>query len=449
MDPPRGARPPPGRPRRPPGAPDMKRGPVDQTPAPTLPLPTGPGRRRARTRARAGVLAAAVLAAGLVGCGVAGDPGAGASASSPSPASQGADGSASPEAGQPVADTAVGTAAKTALPSVVTISATSGSGSGSGSGSILDEEGHILTNTHVVTLGGQASDAELTVRTADGTVYAATVVGTDPLSDLAVIKIDAPDLTPIQMGRSADLRVGDDAIAIGAPLGLPNTVTDGIISTLDRTIAVASAEAPQGPGQGQGSPSGPERFRFQLPGAQQSAQGEVYINVLQTDAAINPGNSGGALVDGQGRLVGVNVAIASAGQGQGEAGNIGVGFAIPVDYAQRVAQDLIEHGEATHAVLGVSVTPEPAEVQGGDAQARTVFSDGARVQQVVDDSPAARAGLEEGDVITAVGERTVIDSESLTAVVREHRVGDSAEITYLRDGAEQKAQVEFQEDTNQ
>lgn len=419
---------------------------MDHTPAP-IPSVTAGGRPRSRARAGVGLLAAAVLAVGVVGCGVAGDPGA-AAASSPS-ASQDGDGSAAQDQGQPVADTAVGAAAKTALPSVVTISAASGQSSGSGSGSILDEEGHILTNTHVVTLGGQAADAELTVRTSDGKVYAATVVGTDPLSDLAVIKIDAPDLTPVRMGRSADLKVGDDAIAIGAPLGLPNTVTDGIISTLDRTIAVASAEVPEGPSQDRPTPSGPERFRFQVPGAQQGGQGEVYINVLQTDAAINPGNSGGALVDGEGRLVGVNVAIASAGQGQGEAGNIGVGFAIPVDYAQRVAQDLIEHGEATHAILGVSVTPEPAEVQGAEASARTVFSDGARVQQVVQDSPAAKAGLQEGDVITAVGERSVIDSESLTAVVREHRVADSAEITYLRDGAEQKAQVTFEEDTSQ
>ena len=141
------------------------------------------------------------------------------------------------------------------------------------------------------------------------------------------------------------------------------------------------------------------------------------------------------------------LAIASAGQDPSEAGNIGVGFAIPVDYAQRVAQDLIDHGKATHAMLGVSVTPEPAEVQGGSENARTVFSDGARVQQVVGESAADAAGLKEGDVITAVGDRAVIDSESLTAVVREHRVGDSVDVTYLRDGAEQKAEVTFTEDT--
>ena len=420
---------------------------MDQTAAPTQPpVPTARTvarpRPQSRARAGAGLLAAAVLVAGLSGCAVAEDGGEAASSSS----SQATDTSAE-AGGQPVADTAVGNAARTALPSVVTISATSSSASGSGSGSILDTEGHILTNTHVVTLGGQANDAELTVRTSDGEVYAATVVGTDPLSDLAVIKIDAPDLTPIQIGRSGDLKVGDEAVAIGAPLGLPNTVTDGIISTLDRTIAVASSEAPEPQGESSGSSSGTDQYRFQLPGTPQGTRGEVYINVLQTDAAINPGNSGGALVDAEGRLVGVNVAIASAGQDPSEAGNIGVGFAIPVDYAQRVAQDLIDHGKATHAMLGVSVTPEPAEVQGGSENARTVFSDGARVQQVVGESAADAAGLKEGDVITAVGDRAVIDSESLTAVVREHRVGDSVDVTYLRDGAEQTTEVTFTEDT--
>lgn len=420
---------------------------MDQTAAPTQPpVPTARTvarpRPQSRARAGAGLLAAAVLMVGLSGCAVAEDGGEAASSSS----SQATDTSAE-AGGQPVADTAVGDAARTALPSVVTISATSSSASGSGSGSILDTEGHILTNTHVVTLGGQANDAELTVRTSDGEVYAATVVGTDPLSDLAVIKIDAPDLTPIQIGRSGDLKVGDEAVAIGAPLGLPNTVTDGIISTLDRTIAVASSEAPEPQGESSGSSSGSDQYRFQLPGTPQGTRGEVYINVLQTDAAINPGNSGGALVDAEGRLVGVNVAIASAGQDPSEAGNIGVGFAIPVDYAQRVAQDLIDHGKATHAMLGVSVTPEPAEVQGGSENARTVFSDGARVQQVVEGSAADAAGLKEGDVITAVGDRAVIDSESLTAVVREYRVGDSVDVTYLRDGAEQKTEVTFTEDT--
>ena len=289
------------------------------------------------------------------------------------------------------------------------------------------------------------------MQAADGSVRKATVVGTDPESDLAVIKIDPNGLTPAVFGDSDKLNVGDAAIAIGAPLGLSGTVTDGIVSTLNRTIAVASSAAEDTPDDSQQSPGGPQDFFFNFPdngqSGSQSAKSSVYLNVIQTDAAINPGNSGGALVDAEGRLVGVNVAIASTGQDPSAAGNIGVGFAIPVDYSQRVAQDLIDHGKATHAMLGVSVTPEPAEVKGGGENARTVFSDGARVQQVVGESAADAAGLKEGDVITAVGDRAVIDSESLTAVVREHRVGDSVDVTYLRDGAEQKAEVTFTEDT--
>ncbi|WP_295017517.1 S1C family serine protease [uncultured Micrococcus sp.] len=408
--------------------------------------PSGVGRlahaSRLRPRSAGGALVAAVLALSLAGCGAAapGPDAAAAASGAPttSPDGQGPGSAAATVGSQPVSDNAVGQAAATALPSVVTISATSGQGSGSGSGSIIDDRGHILTNTHVVTLGGATADADITVRTADGEVYAATVVGTDPVSDLAVIKVDAQGLTPIALGSSADLRVGDDAIAIGAPLGLPNTVTDGIVSTLDRTIAVASAAAPE-EAEASAAPDG-ERFRFEVPGAPApTPQQDIYINVLQTDAAINPGNSGGALVNSRGELVGVNVAIASAG-GQ-ESGNIGVGFAIPVDYARRVAEDLIREGSASHGLLGVAVTPQPADVQGGDEAARTVFSDGARVETVTEGSPAAAAGLQEGDVITAVSDRTVSDTQSLTAVVREHRAQDTVTVHYTRDGQEATADV--------
>lgn len=401
------------------------------------------GRRR---QALGGSLAAAVLAFSVAGCGIAG--GTAASSSAAGDSSSSSSQQAAPAVGsasQPVSDNAVGTAAAKALPSVVTISATSGSSAGSGSGSILDKEGHILTNTHVVTLGGTAADADITVRTSDGQVYQATVVGTDPVSDLAVLKIDAKDLTPITIGSSKDLKVGDDAIAIGAPLGLPNTVTDGIISTLDRTIAIQSSAAPEGGASDARSQSGTgERFRFQLPDSQtQTAQQDIYVNVLQTDAAINPGNSGGALVDSQGRLVGVNVAIASAGGSStgGESGNIGVGFAIPVDYAKRVADDLIAHGSATHGMLGVTVQPQAADVQGGKGDTSTVFSSGAQVHGVTADSPAAKAGLKEGDVITKVGDRTVSDTESLTAAVRELREGDTTTVHFTRDGKDQTVDV--------
>ena len=331
-------------------------------------------------------------------------------------------------------------AAEQASASVVTISAISRSGSGSGSGVVLDEEGHILTNNHVVTMGGKTADAELTVQASDGTVYAAQIVGTDPKSDLAVIKVDSSDLKPIGIGKSGDVEIGDQVIAIGAPLGLAGTVTDGIVSTLNRTIAVASSEVPDDTQQGS-----PYEFEFPQQGGGQQPQGSVFLNVMQTDAAINPGNSGGALVDADGDLVGINVAIASAGgQGQGgEAGNIGVGFAIPVDYAHRIAEELIADGEVEHAFLGVSVTPAAADVQGGDRRTRTQFSSGAEVREVVSGSPADEAGLRRGDVVTAVDGRPVKDSESLTATVRQFAPGDAAEVTVRRDGEEQTMEVTF------
>lgn len=361
--------------------------------------------------------------------------------------------------------TAVTAAAAKAAPSVVTLSVTNGQGAGSGSGVILDDQGHILTNTHVVTMGGQAPDPNITVQTADGQIYAAEIVGLDPDSDLAVVKIDAQGLTPIEMGSSGELNVGDRAIAIGAPLGLTGTVTDGIVSTLDRTISVASSAVPED--NGQSGPGGPGEFEFRIPGMpQQRSQGSIYINVIQTDAAINPGNSGGALLDAQGRLIGINVAIASAGGASGEAGNIGVGFSIPVDYAQRVAKDLIEHGEATHGLLGVTVTAQPAVPEGqsqpspdaeqGPAQqqgpggaASGGFSAGALVRDVVPGSPAEDAGLQQGDVITGVEGRSVSDSRSLTAIVKEYPEGGTATVHYLRDGQEQSAEVTFASGTAQ
>src|SRR5699024_3376892 len=248
-------------------------------------------------------------------------------------------------------------AADQASPSVVTLAVGGQGGSGSGSGIILDNEGHVLTNTHVVTLGGSAANPEIQVQLNDGRVTTAEIVGTDPLSDLAVIQLqDTENLTPAELGSSSDLNVGDQTIAIGAPLSLAGTVTTGIVSTLDRTIQVASAavepeetepypelfqdlesEGEQGEQQ---NPDGEGGFEFFFPDQCQSpSQVSIYLNVIQTDAAINQGSCGGALVDSEGRVIGVNVAIASTGgggmQGGGGAGSIGVGFAIPIDYAER------------------------------------------------------------------------------------------------------------------
>ncbi|MGM7668830.1 S1C family serine protease [Microbacterium sp. A93] len=442
--------------------PDSRPGPFSQ-PGPTRPSPAGTGPTGAKRRTvGVGTLIAGMLLAGLAGGGVA----AGVNAATGDDAGRAGTGSVQEqghglEINRSEDATAVTAAAAKAAPSVVTISVTDGQAAGSGSGVILDQEGHILTNTHVVTLGGQTGSADVTVQTADGTVHTATVVGTDPESDLAVIKIEAEGLTPIETGDSSELNVGDSAIAIGAPLGLSGTVTDGIVSKLNRTISVASSAVPENSGEG-GDGSAPE---FEIPGfpapeQQQQSQGSIYINVIQTDAAINPGNSGGALVDAEGRLIGINVAIASAAGGSDSAGNIGVGFSIPIDHAQRVAQDLIENGEATHGFLGVSVTPQPADPAGGEPEAEASsaggqaassggFSAGARVVEVVQDTPAAQAGLKEGDIITGVGDRPVADSQSLTAVVREYAEGETATVHFTRDGQEQSADVTFVSDANQ
>ena len=323
------------------------------------------------------------------------------------------------------ATTATAAAAK-AAPSVVTIEASGNGSAGSGSGIILDHEGHILTNTHVVTLGGATGDPLLNVRLSDGKVYAATLVGTDPLSDLAVIKVEAENLLPATLGESGILNVGDTAVAIGAPLGLSGTVTDGIISTLNRTISVASAAVPEQPIEGEG---GGSEFEFEFPGMPrgQSSSESIYINVIQTDAAINHGNSGGALVNAAGEIIGVNVAIASSGDE--DSGSIGVGFAIPIDYAKRISSELIANGRATHGLLGATV--EPYAPSSG-ANRSTAFSTGARIVEVVPDSAAEAAGLVSGDVITGVNGRPIQDSQTLTAAIREVAAGAEAQIDYLR-----------------
>lgn len=363
---------------------------------------------------------------------------------------------------------AVTSAASAASPSVVTLGVSAESGSGSGSGIILDDQGHVLTNTHVVTLGGASASADIVVQLHDGTSVPAEVVGMDPLSDLAVIKLDdaeSLDLTPAELGSSGDLSIGDQAIAIGAPLGLSGTVTDGIISTLDRTITVASSEA-EDPGTDvpqQPDEEGYEFFPpFQDPDAQgqprqQQSAGSIYLNVIQTDAAINQGNSGGALIDGQGRIIGINVAIASAGSGTEEAGSIGVGFAIPIDYAQRIADDLIAEGEASHGLLGVIAADASSDSEANQAMLESftsgqqysgdssAFTAGALVTEVESASPADEADLEPGDIVTAVEGRRIDSSSSLTAAIREYPAGQSVELTVDRDGQEQTVEVSLSE----
>ncbi|WP_081993537.1 S1C family serine protease [Kocuria sp. ZOR0020] len=340
---------------------------------------------------------------------------------------------------------AVTAAAAKASPSVVTISSVSGSQSGSGSGIILDDQGHILTNTHVVTLDGQTNDPTLEVQLSDGTVTSATVVGTDPLSDLAVIKIQANNLVPAELGDSSKLNVGDTTIAIGAPLGLSGTVTDGIVSTTDRTITVASSAVPDTPTEGDtqdensGSGGWSDFFFDYGQGSSQGQTESVFLNVLQTDAAINPGNSGGPLINTDGQVVGVNVAIASAGSSsssQSGAGNIGVGFAIPINHAKRVAAEIIDSGEATHGYLGATVTASAAN----DGQSQS-FSAGAVVESVESGSPASDAGLRKGDVVLSFNGHKVQDASELTAAVRELPADGEGELVYTRGGNQETVNV--------
>ncbi|MCP3426525.1 trypsin-like peptidase domain-containing protein [Rothia sp. AR01] len=400
-----------------------------------------------RRRFGAGTLVAGMVLAALVGGGAAAGTSALMTPTASQSTSQGAT-SATTIVNNTDSVNAVTAAAEKASPSTVTISVNGSSESGTGSGVVLDDQGHILTNTHVVTLDGATSSATVEVQFSDGTARTAQVVGTDPTSDLAVIKVDPSglSLTPATLGDSSKLNVGDIAVAIGAPLGLSGTVTDGIVSNLSRTISVASSAAPEGDStdssQGSQGAEGNSPFRFQFPdqdggtgGAQ--SQSTIALNVLQTDAAINPGNSGGALVNADGEVIGINVAIASAGSESSTSsasGNIGVGFAIPIDYAQRIAQDIIDDGSAQHGYLGATVSSHAA----GDSQS---FSDGAEVRSVVGGSPASDAGLKSGDVVTSVNGRRVTDAEGMTATIRESSPGDKISIAYTRGGAQKTAEV--------
>ncbi|KQX07360.1 MULTISPECIES: S1C family serine protease [unclassified Leifsonia] len=336
-----------------------------------------------------------------------------------------------------------------ASPSVVTISVQSDSGAGTGSGIILSKDGYVLTNTHVVTLDGSASDTKIQVQMSDGTLYAAELVGTDPVSDLAVIKLtDASDLTPLDFADSSKLNVGDSAIAIGAPLGLAGTVTNGIVSALNRSIQVASSAAPDDSTQDQQDPNdengqgGDSPFNFWnlpddgsgQPQAQPQATSTISLPVIQTDAAINPGNSGGALLNSKGELIGVNVAIASAGataEGS-QSGSIGVGFAVPSNLAERVAQEIIKEGTASHGLLGASVQ---------DATSADAGVVGALIKEVSSDGAAEKAGLESGDIVTEFNGVPISNATDLTAQVRYLAGGEKAELSFVRDGKTKTATV--------
>lgn len=407
----------------------------------TVPIIDRPARAVERGTKRAGTagrLTGLFVAAALVG-GAAGLGGSYVGAQLFQPAPVAASGSGTVTINNPDTATQTSAIAAKVTPSVVTIAASSDSAGGTGSGVVLSEDGYVVTNTHVVTLDGATADPQLRVTASDGRIYSATVVGLDPIYDLAVIKLeDASGLTPIEFADSAALNVGDETVAVGAPLGLSGTVTEGIVSALNRSIAVASSAAPEGgdssPGeQGQGQ-EGP--FRFNLPGREtpQAPSESISIAVIQTDAAINPGNSGGALVDSQGRLIGVNVAIASTGSATGDtSGSIGVGFSIPSNIVERVTGEIIADGAATHGLLGATVSSASAQT------GATI--EGAEIAEVIPGGAAANGGLASGDVVTALAGVPVSSAVDLTAQVRAQAAGSTVDVTYVRGGQERTAEV--------
>jgi putative serine protease PepD len=328
-------------------------------------------------------------------------------------------------------------------PSVVTISVTASSESGTGSGVVLSSDGYVLTNTHVVTLDGASAAGTIEVTAANGKLYQAKVVGTDPVVDLAVIKLtDATGLQPIEFGDSGNLNVGQKAIAIGAPLGLSNTVTDGIISSLNRSIQIASSAVPgTGSGDSNTPNDGSTPFNFWnfgdgSGGSNGNGSGgstttpttqtaDISLPVIQTDAPINPGNSGGALLDSSGKLIGINVAIASTGStsANSQSGSIGVGFAVPADLAKRISSEIIKNGKGSHGLLGASVTT---------ATSSSSSVVGALIASVSSGGGADKAGLKKGDVVTTFNGVPITDSTDLTAQVRSLAPGSTAKLTYVR-----------------
>ena len=268
-----------------------------------------------------------------------------------------------------------------------------------GSGVILSDDGYILTNYHVI----EGADKLQVV--ASGGEYEAKVVGTDPSSDLAVIKIEASGLPAVEIGSSSDLVTGEWVMAVGSPFGLEQSVSTGIVSAVSRSSSSLYS----------------------------SESEAIYTNMIQTDAAINPGNSGGALVDKNGKLIGINTLIAST-----SGSSSGVGFAIPVDYAMKIAEQIIAGQTPSHAQLGVSLTTVNSSVA---ARYNLPVSEGAYVTRVTSNSGASKAGIGVGDIITKVGDSKVTSASDLIIAVRSHNPGDTVSVTFNRSGSEQTVDV--------
>jgi putative serine protease PepD len=303
---------------------------------------------------------------------------------------------------RPMTEGSIAQIAADTLPAVVSILVEGKNESGSGSGFVIRPNGYILTNNHVVAVAD--GEGSLTVVFSDGEQEKGTVVGTNPSYDLAVVKVDRTGLQTVPLGDSSQVRVGDAAIAIGAPLGLDGTVTSGIVSALDRPVIAGD-----------------------------SSEDASYINAIQTDAAINPGNSGGPLLDSTGSVIGVNSAIATMAIGP-EAGSIGLGFAIPSNSAKRISDEIISTGSSSTPFMGVQLDTE----YGGD---------GARVGEITAGSAAESAGLESGDVILRVDDRLIDDATELVVAIRTYAPGDSVTIAFERGGQERTVTLVLGDDS--
>lgn len=285
-------------------------------------------------------------------------------------------------------------------PSTVAVSVEASNGQSQGTGVVLDKNGHIVTNNHVV-VGAR----RIAVSLADGRTFSASVVGTDPSTDIAVIRIDNPpsDLQPAEFANSSDVEVGQEVMAVGTPLGFANTATTGIISALNRPVmAREDGTAPED---------------------------AAFISAIQTDASINPGNSGGPLVNRDGKVIGINSSIASTARDRANAGSIGLGFAIPSSTVTLIAQQLVEAGEAKHALLGV-------RAQDGVADSSGTGYRGAEILEVVSGSAAEKAGLQPGDLVVRVDDVPIESATALTAYVRGLEVGSEHTFTVMRNGKE-------------
>ena len=358
------------------------------------PAPQNGGSARSNGR-KVGVLTAAALV--LLGGGVGGAIG-GAMASNSDAGVVNALKEAPASSGKPSPEGSIESVADKVLPSVVSIMVETGNTGEQGSGSLLSSDGLVLTNFHVVG-AAEKPGAVLAVRLNDGQVHEADYVAGDPSSDIAVIKIrDVKGLTPIQLGNSDDLKVGQTVVAIGSPLGLTSTVTSGIVSAKNRPVRAG--------GENGGT--------------------QTIIDAIQTDAAINPGNSGGPLVDLAGNLIGINSVISTTSE---KSGSIGLGFAIPINQARRIADELIEKGKATRSIINASIDSRPSVL-------------GARIVRVVDGGAADRAGLKAGDIVVKVGDRSISNGDGLIAAIRSHQVGETVKLTVLDENGKNERQVD-------